>query len=58
MRSKRVTVNSWEGLAGCKVGVKKRADDQKAQKILERDNILLYPDNGGDRTSDFLFQAS
>ena len=31
---------------------------QKAQKILERDNILLYPDNGGDRTSDFLFQAS
>lgn len=41
----RVTINDWEGLAGCKVEVENRADDQEAQKILECENIL-YLDYG------------
>ena len=45
-------------MAGYKVGVENRPDDQEAQEISGCENILPYLDYEDDCISDFLFQNS
>lgn len=45
-------------MAGYKVGVENRPDDQEAQEISGCENILPYLDYEDECISDFLFQNS